>query len=244
MLKLWRLAIFAIPVFISLSAMSQEVDVRHALDQLVQNYGGETNLRKMDNMVQEWELTALMGNRHGTDTRSISAPNRLRVVLDYPQKSETRVLNGDNAFVVFGDAAPQKVSGMQSDAMRLQLMRLYSPLMLRQKIDSVSLVEQGEFLALSLVEYGVHVHYLINRDNWRIEKVAGSLLVNGNEIQFLTEYSDFTTIDGVLMHQKENKYAGGVNTAVLQLRKVTFDVQFDDDRFVPSVPLGGQKFSN
>jgi len=244
MLKLVRLSIVAMAVFISMPAVSQEMDTGAVLDRLVQNYGGESNLRKMDSMVQEWDLTALMGNRHGTDTRSIRAPGQLRVDLEYAQKSETRILDGDSAFVVFGDTSPQKVSGMQSDAMRLQLMRLYSPLMLRKKIDSINLVEQGEFLALSLVETGLHVYYLVNRDNWRIEKVAGSLLVNGKEMQFLTEYSDFATIDGVLMHQKENKYAGGVNTAVLQLRKITLDVQFDNGHFEPSMPLGGHKHVN
>ena len=133
---------------------------------------------------------------------------------------------------------------MQRDAMRLQLMRLYSPLMLRDKIDSVQLVEEGGLLALSLVEDGLHVHYMVNRENWRIEKVAGSLLANGNEIQFLTEYSDFKVIDGVLMHQKENKFAGGVNTAVLQLRSVTFDASIADETFVPSAPLGGATLNN
>ena len=198
----------------------------------------------MDSMVQEWDLTALMGNRQGTDTRSVRAPDQLRVDLNYPQKSETRILNGDSAFVIFGDSAPEEVSGMQRDAMRLQLMRLYSPLMLRDKIDSISLVNQGGLLALSLVENGVHVHYMINQENWRIEKVAGSLLMGDKEIQFLTEYSDFTTIDGVLVHQKENKFASGMNTAVLQLRNIHFDASIDYIKFVPSPPLGGRQINN
>jgi hypothetical protein len=54
--------------------------------------------------------------------------------------------------------------------MRLQLMRLYSPLMLRTKIDSMSLIEEGDHLALSLVENGVHVYYLVNKENWHIKK--------------------------------------------------------------------------
>ena len=39
--------------------------------------------------------------------------------------------------------------------------------------------------------------------------------------------------NGVMMHHKENKFATGMNTAILQLRKVTFDVQFDANRFRP-----------
>ena len=55
----------------------------------------------------------------------------------------------------------------------------------------------------------------------------------GGEIQFLTEYSDFAVVEGVLVHHKENKFAGGVNTAMLQLRQITFDAQLDDSRFNP-----------
>ena len=244
MFNLSRLSLLILLIGFSQPGFTQGEDVQALLDQLIHTYGGESNLRKMDSMVQEWDLTALMGDRHGTDTRSVRAPDQLRVDLSYPQKSETRILNGDSAFVIFGDAAPEEVSGMQRDAMRLQLMRLYSPLMLRDKIDSISLVEQGGLLALSLVENGVHVYYMVNRENWHIEKVAGSLLMGGKEIQFLTEYSDFTTMDGVLVHQKENKFASGMNTAVLQLRNITFDASIDDRQFVPSPPLGGHQYNN
>jgi hypothetical protein len=217
----------------SFADIAQAWEVRTVLDRLIHTYGGESNLGKMDNMTQKWDLVAMMGKRHGTDTRSIRAPNQLRVELSYPEKSETRILNGDSAQVIFKGKAAEEVSGIQRDAMRLQLMRLYSPLMLLKKIDSVSLIEEGDLLALSLVENGVHVHYLINKENWHIEKVAGVLLMNGNEVQFLTEYSDFAVVEGVLVHHKENKFAGGVNTAMLQLRQITFDAQLDDSRFKP-----------
>ena len=43
-----------------------------------------------------------------------------------------------------------------------------------------------------------------------------------------------TVLDTLIqMHHKENKFATGMNTAILQLRKVTFDVQFDANRFRP-----------
>jgi hypothetical protein len=228
-----RFKLLALLFALSLPALTLASDVQTILDQLISSYGGEQNLRKMDSMVQEWDMVALMSKRQGTDIRSIQAPNKLRVDLNYPSKSETRILNGDSAYVIFGDAAPEAVSGIQKDAMRLQLMRLYSPLMLRNKIRSVSLIEQGDLLALSLVENGVHAHYMVNKENWRIEKVAGTLLMNGGEIQFLTEYSDFAMVEGVLVHHSENKFAGGVNTAKLQLRKITFDAPLDNHKFKP-----------
>lgn len=208
-------------------------DVSEVLDQLVTAYGGESNLRKLDQMTQEWVLVAKMGNRHGTDTRRIRSPGQLRVDLNYPGKSETRILDNDKAYVLFDGNNTGEVSAMQRDAMRLQLMRLYSPLMLRDKIDSVGIKEEAGMLALSLVEHGVHVFYLVNKENWRIEKVAGSLLFNGREIQFLTEYSDFAFVEGVLVHRKENKYASGMNTAVLNLHQISFDTELDEDIFSP-----------
>jgi hypothetical protein len=48
------------------------------------------------------------------------------------------------------------------------------------------------------------------KDKWLIEKVAGTIIMNGGEIQFLTEYSDFSVVEGVLMHHKENKFAAGM----------------------------------
>jgi hypothetical protein len=228
-----RLSLLILIAIFSHPSYAQGSDVRTVLDTLIHSYGGENNLQKLDSMVQEWDMVALMRKTHGTDTRSIQAPGKLRVDLSYPEKSETRILNGDIGHVIFEGKSPERVSGMQLIAMQLQSMRLYSPLMLRNKIDSVSLIEQGGLLALSLVENGVHVHYMVNKDKWLIEKVAGTIIMNGGEIQFLTEYSDFSVVEGVLMHHKENKFAAGMNTAVLQLRKVTFDVKFDASRFRP-----------
>ena len=55
----------------------------------------------------------------------------------------------------------------------------------------------------------------------------------GLEMRFLTEYSDFEIIEGVLVHQSENKYAGEVNTAKLRLRRIIFEPEFDGNRFKP-----------
>ena len=225
------LLIFLMMISCAVTAADQELAT--LLDRLIHSYGGEKNLKKMDNMVQQWDFVAMMGKRHGKDIRSVRSPSQLRVDLIYPEKSETRILNGEIGQTIFNTAAPKNVTGMQLDAMRLQLMRLYSPLMLRSKIDSMSLVEDGQNLALSLSESGVHVFYLVNKENWRIEKVAGTLMTNGREVQFLTEYSDFKVVEGVLVHHKENKFASGFNTAKLQLRTIKFDASLDDALFKP-----------
>jgi hypothetical protein len=215
------------------AVFSETPDRQFVLERLIDSYGGKKNLRVLDTAVQKWDFVALMGNRHGTDIRSIRIPGQLRVELRYPNKTETRILNGEEAHVIFNERSAQAASPPQRDAMRLQLMRLYSPLVLSEKSDAVTLRIDGEFCALSLVENGVQADYLVNQETWRIEKVVGTLTVNGMQMQFLTEYSDFKFVDGTLVHQKENKFAGGTNTAMLQLREIIFENSFKEGTFNP-----------
>jgi hypothetical protein len=224
--------LLSIPLLLlSQTLHSQSLDRQAVLERLIDAYGGEQNVRRLDNVVQEWSMVALMSNRHGTDTRSIRMPDQLKVELVYPDKSEIRTLNGDAGNVVFNDAAAQPARPPQRDAMRLQLMRLYSPLVLSDKGEAVTLVTDEGYFALSLREHEVQADYLVNPDTWRIEKVVGTLNMHGTEMKFLTEYSDFKFVDGVLVHHKENKYAGQVNTAVLHLHNITFDAGLPETYF-------------
>jgi hypothetical protein len=228
-----RFGLFGLVLICSLSTSAQPTGVSDVLNRMIQAYGGEENLRKLDRVVQEWDFVALMGNRHGKDVRSILLPDQLKVELTYPGKKETRTLNGDTGYVEYNGAGPVIAPAPQRDAMRLQLMRLYSPLTLRDRAPDLSLTQDGGRLAISLADNGLQAHYLVNRETWRIEKVAGTLKINGREMRFLTEYSDFEIIEGVLVHQSENKYAGEVNTAKLRLRRIIFEPEFDGNRFKP-----------
>jgi hypothetical protein len=226
--------LFLIPLLVlSNSADSQSLNLESVLERMILAYGGEENIHKLDTVVQEWGFVALMGNRHGTDIRRLRTPAQLKVELTYPNKTETRILNGEASHVIFNGTAAIVARPPQRDAMRLQLMRLYSPSVLHDRSDFLTLTLDGEFCALSLVENGLRTDYLVNKETWRIEKVVGTLMINGAEMQFLTEYSDFKFLDGVLIHEKENKFAGGINTAVLQLRRITLDADLGDSAFLP-----------
>jgi len=222
-----RLSICAFLLVASWTAAAQhgQTSVEDVLDRVIAAYGGEDNLHKLGDVTQIWTVVTVTGNRHGTETRNISRFQELKVNLDYPDKSETRTLNGDDGYYSSGDGPAHKATPPQRDAMRLQLMRLYSPLVLRRKIEHLTLQTDGDQLAISLSERGVTAHYLINQDNWHIEKVAGVLSMHGRTMQFLTQYEQFKTIDGVLVHQVENTYAAGIHTAVRMLRSVTFNAE-------------------
>jgi len=215
------LLLFLITVPAAIAAEGPDVDT--VLERIIEAYGGETNLHKLNDSVQEWDVHALHSDTHGSDVRSIHIPGRLKVELTYPEKTETRVLNGASAHVVFSGQSPRSASPPQRDAMHLQLMRLYSPLVLSANRDGLNLTIEDGMCGLTLFEDGLRADYLVDMETWRIVKVLGTLSVGSMEMKFLTEYSDFRFRDGVLVHEVENKFAGGVNTAVLRLRDVRFN---------------------
>ena len=218
---------------VAAQASDQSDALSETLEKMIAAYGGAENLKKLDSMVQEWDLLALPRNQQGTDKRSVRLPEQLKVELTYPDKQETRVLNGDSGYAIFDDRAPSSASAMQTSAMRLQLMRLYSPLTLRDKRDALKYSRRGGYAVLTLREHGLQADYVVDTDSWHIVKVMGKLSVNGASMQFVTEYSDYSMVDGVLIHHRENKWVGGTNTAVLRLQRMTFDADFDDDEFEP-----------
>lgn len=219
---------------VSVVTHAESLDVDALLDRLVETYGGEENLHKLSSQIQLWDVVALQSNRHGTDVRALEAPDKLRVQLIYPDKREVRIINGSASFASYRGEPEAVVGRPQSDAMRLQLMRLYSPLVLREKRDALSLAVEDDNYVLTLFEHGVRVDYLVNSTTWRIERVVGGLAINGQEFQFVTEYSDFAIRDGVLVHQKENKFAGATNTAILQLRQIMLGKKIPEGHFSPN----------
>ncbi|HSM29159.1 MAG TPA: hypothetical protein VK854_00540, partial [Woeseiaceae bacterium] len=191
-----RLTLAAIGIAIAAACAARAEPEARALEHMIAAYGGEENVRKLGSVVQEWDLLALTRNQQGSDRRSIHLPAQLKVELTYPDKQETRVLDGDSGYAVFGDSEPTAANAMQTDAMRLQLMRFYSPLTLREKIDSLELSEGDGYLALTLREDGLKAEYFVDTETWHIVKVVGTLTINGATMQFVTEYSEFSKVDG------------------------------------------------
>ena len=226
-----RLIVLLLGLALSGHAFCGSSDAANVLAKMITAYGGEKQLRRGDTMIQEWDMFALKSNRPADDRRSIDFGGRLKVELTYPDKHETRILNGDVGIAIYKGRPPAVVSEMQRDAMRLQLMRLYTPLTLRDRVDALGVSSSEDYIVLTLREHGLLTEYFVNSETWRIEKTVGTLHIRGMEMQFVTEYSEFAMVDGVLMHHRENKFAGGTNTAVLKLRNIEFDVEFTDEDF-------------
>lgn len=195
------------------------------LKQMVEHYGGQAALEKLNAPYrQQWDLVAMTSKEKGTDQRTINLPQMLTVELTYQSKSEKRILDGDRGEKIFNKTRHVAVQGPGLMAMKLQRMRLYNPLLLQQRAAEIGVSEESDgYYRLTLREGGLTTDYYVNRQTLLIDKVTGTLTMNGAAMTFLTEYHDYKAVDGVMLPHKEIKFAGSINTAVLTLRETHFE---------------------
>ncbi len=196
------------------------------LDKMVASYGGAAALEKLNAPYkQEWALTAIArNNEKGSDHRTIDLPNKLKIELTYPSKSETRILDGAKGVKIYDQKNRRQATGPGLDAMRLQRMRLYNPLLLKQRQAEIQInFQDKDYYLLGLREENIFTLYYVNRKSLLIDKVKGTLSMGGMSMSFLTQYSDYKKVEGVMMAHKEVKFAGKVNTAELRLINTQFN---------------------
>jgi hypothetical protein len=227
------IAVAFLSVFVCLApgCKSQLDPVGELFKEMVDEYGGVKNLEKLNSHSSVWDLKALMRGDAGTDTRYVMLPERLRVEFRYSRSTEFRILNGEEGYSSRNGSPAQSASGPRLDSMKLQLMRRYTPLTLLERKGDLSIGEGDSYKLLTLKDGTLTTRYFVNPQTSRVEKVTGQLEVKGRVMEFLTEYSDFRKVEGVLMPHKEVKYAGGFNTAVLTLKEVRLNEKFEERVF-------------
>ncbi|MFC1602387.1 hypothetical protein ACFL3U_02340 [Pseudomonadota bacterium] len=227
--KLALISIFLIAQFTSLNSFAKTNTVDKVLEQMISSYGGVEAVEKLNTPYQQiWHLDAVAKNAQGNDLRSIDLPEKLQVELSYPNSSETRILFGDQGLKIYNDTKQVRAEGPGLDAMRLQRMRLYNPLMLQERAADITLSEKDGRYCLTLTENGLVTDYHVNKKTHLIEVVIGTLSMGGMTMQFRTEYHDFKMEAGVIMAHREVKYAGSVNTAELTLLATQFTDEVEE----------------
>lgn len=222
--KLTRL-LFSLSILLTSLNVSASTDsANDLLDQMISSYGGAKTLEKLNKPYKQvWELNAVSRNAKGNDTRYIALPSKLKVELTYPNNSETRILDGDQGLKIYDKSKHVEAKGPALDAMRLQRMRLYSPLLLKGRVANIKLSDKNDHYCLTLSEGGLIAEYFVNKQTNLIDTVVGTLQMGGMKMQFRTEYGDYKMEDGVMLPHQEVKYAGNVNTAVLTLLETSFN---------------------
>lgn len=201
----------------------------------VNAYGGEAAVARAARSVHEGTVTSLLHpGGPGRIGRAYARPGRLRVEVAFPDAApEIRVLDGGR-----GWRAGQEVEGPLLTSMVLQAARMDLPALLAARGAKVeargTLALDGKtlrVLALTLAP-GVVVEAAIDAGTGRILRSRGRA-AGPAPVEFVTTYSDFRTVDGVLVPFHEENWANGKNTGETVLSRVEFPEAFPAEMFRP-----------
>ena len=208
------------------------------LDRTMKAYGGVDALRKAAAIREIGKVTSLMrGGKEGDIVREFERPDRLRVTIRYGgSDTEVRVYDGKS-----GWREGKAVQGPPLDAMVLQAARLALPLILSDR--RASLVDKGTYTVdgkeLRTVEIplgnGLTLVVGIDPVSGRIVRSSGTggMGMGSKPLEFVTRYTDYRMVDGVLHPFREENYANGFVTGETTLSRVEILESFPPGTFRP-----------
>jgi hypothetical protein len=236
-----RLLVWMVALTLALApatrASAAEREVSLLVRRCVAAHGGEAALAKRAASVEEGQVTSLLSpGVRGRMARAYRRPGKLRVEIAFAGRpGEIRVLDGAR-----GWRDGEEASGARLDAMVLQAARLDLPARLAELRDRVrdagTLEHEGKRLRVLALEVapGLVVEAAIDPASGRILRSRGRRAGEaGPPVSFETIYSEFRTVDGVLVAFHEDNWANGTRTGDTVLEKVEFREALPDDLFRP-----------
>ncbi|BDG04841.1 hypothetical protein [Anaeromyxobacter oryzae] len=209
----------------------------HALvERCVDAYGGKKAIVRLARIREEGSVTSnvLHPGAAGRISRVYQRSGKLRVEIAYPDAPrEVRVLDGSRGWR-FGE----EVQGPFLVSMILQAARLDLPSLLAaweaKLVDEGTAEVDGKTLRVLALEVapGLRIEAAIDAATGRILRSRGTG-TGGMPLEFVTTYSDFRTVDGVLVAFREGNYANGRTTGDTVLEKVEFPASLPEATFRP-----------
>lgn len=194
---------------------------------VVRAYGGPEALARSLRSRAEGEVQARMNGGAGTLRRDFEAPGRLRVTIEYPNRTELRLLDGAEGWRG-GSAGVLAVEGLPHLAMVYQLLRTNPAWALDTHRERVELAGSHEvagrphWLLRLAWSPGLTVLFSVDARTYHVGRVEGVLSAGGLTTAFATEYDGFEVVDGVLVPRIEETWAGGRHTGTTRLTSVSF----------------------
>ena len=176
------------------------------VDKVIDAYGGSAAWAKVKSIAATGRVVPAMRKGDGAMTRTWRGNDNLRVEIVYPDKTETRVLENGK-----GTNNGRESSAMELAAMRLQAARLALPLLLAGKN-----VRQSGANELEIALGDMTITAEIDPASGHIVRSTG----HAGQMAFTTVYSDFRTVNGLLIPFHEENSAMGMKTADIFLEKV------------------------
>ncbi len=214
------------------AAESVEALVRRCVDA----YGGKAAVAKGAALLERGETTSLLHpGATGRIVRAYRRPGRLRVEIGFPGAPvEVRVLDGGRGWR-FG----QPASGAQLASMILQAARMDLPATLQAFHDRVrdrgTWEHEGKKLRVLSIEVapGLEVEAGVEPATGRILRSRGVGRDASFPLEFVTTYSGFRKVAGVLFAFHEGNWANGAATGETTLDSIEVDPALPEAAFQP-----------
>jgi hypothetical protein len=207
----------------ALHGLPAEPSARDLARRCVAAHGGAEAIARASGFVQEGTVTSLLHpGMTGRIGRAFRRPGRLRVEIAYPDRSgEVRVLDGSEGW---RDGVP--ASGPQLASMVLHAARLDLPALLAEKgrrlADRGTWQHEGKALRVLGLEVGpgLEVEVGIDPETGLILRSRSFTVGPGRPVEFVTSYSEFREVGGVVFAFREGNWANGATTGETVLSRV------------------------
>lgn len=193
-------------LFFSPAILASDLDT--LVGKVVDAYGGAAAWAKVSRIEAHGRVVPAMRKGDGAMTRLWRGTGNLRVEIVYPDKTEVRALEDGK-----GTNNGRPSNPMELDAMRLQAARLALPLLLADKKTALRLAAPN---TIELTFEGLTITVEVDPATGRVVRSTG----HSGEMAFATAYSDFRTVNGLLIPFHEENNAMGMKTADIFLEKV------------------------
>jgi hypothetical protein len=221
----WSMPLLAVVLAAAPAAPPADPAVGALVEKVIEAYGGKAALEKFPVMVQEGEVTAHQASDVGRVLRIHESPRRLRVAIAYPgSPAEQRILDGAR-----GWRDGREVSGTPPHvAMMLQAARMELPVSLlanlERLIDEGTVEREGKKLrALTLLlGDGLALTAEIDPGSGRILRAVARMPGGVGNLEFVTAYSEFRKVSGVLVPFREENFVQGRHSGTTEIRTVEF----------------------
>jgi len=192
------------------------------IDKIIAAYGERQQVLSVRSYRMEARLRARARGKEADVIRIAEGVSRLKILIRYPNSTEIRVLNENQAWRGGSAHNLALVHGPLKGSMVLQAARATLPWNLVELKTQTHLAKSRESaLALEIsLDDGLIVRAIIDPQTYRIVRSEGSLHMGAAEVRFETEYSDFRPVDGVLFAFHEENYASGTHTGTTIVKSI------------------------
>jgi len=211
------------------AASNDTENTESMVEKIIQAYGGPVSVAGVKVVKHTGTIKSYRLNKTGALERLFASPDQLRVDIKYPGgPHEQRITTAEGAWRD-GRLAPVP---MQT-AMKLQTARFRLPLLLTEyALKVVAEDDNRVHLGLNLSET-TSLEVFVDKHNWRIVQSLGRMQMGGMNLEFITDYSDFRRVSGVLFAHREELRAMGRPTGVATIERIEVNTGITPADFKP-----------